>query len=108
MVMSIFHRITGAANYFGMALLAGWLMAAASGPNAFAAAQDIFGSLLGLLVLFGFSWSVIHHWLGGIRHLIWDSGVGFSKRARDGLAWATIIGSLTLTALFWAVVLLLR
>jgi succinate dehydrogenase / fumarate reductase cytochrome b subunit len=103
MVMSIVHRITGAALYFGMILLAWWLVAAASGPESFATAGSVFGSWFGRLVLFGFTWTLIHHWLGGIRHLIWDTGAGYSYTARNGLAWATIIGSVILTLLVWIV-----
>ena len=103
MTMSIFHRITGGALYFGMLLLAWWLMAAATGPGAFETASDFFGSWFGLLVLFGFTWALIHHLLGGIRHLIWDTGAGYSYRARNGLAWATLIGSVVLTLLIWVI-----
>jgi succinate dehydrogenase / fumarate reductase cytochrome b subunit len=108
MVMSIVHRITGAALYVGMPLLAWWLLAAASGPEAFATANRFFDSWLGLLVLFGFTWTLLHHTLGGIRHMIWDMGHGYSYAARNGLAWATLIGSVLLTVLVWAVVLALR
>lgn len=98
-VMSIVHRITGGALYFGMILLAWWLLAAATGPEAFAVANGFLGSWFGLLVLLGFTWAFLHHLLGGIRHLVWDTGAGYSKPARDGLAWATIIGSLALTVI---------
>ena len=103
MVMSIVHRITGGALYIGMALLAWWLLAAASGPGAFDIANNIFGSWFGRLVLFGFTWALVHHLLGGIRHLIWDTGVGYSQTMRNGLAWATIFGSVVLTLLIWVV-----
>jgi succinate dehydrogenase / fumarate reductase, cytochrome b subunit len=101
MVMSIVHRITGGALYFGMALLAWWLVAAASGPGAFDVANAFFGSWFGRLILFGFTWALIHHLLGGIRHLIWDTGAGYSPKMRNGLAWATIVGSIILTLLIW-------
>ena len=101
MVMSIVHRITGAALYFGMVLLAWWLVAAASGPRAYAVANGFFSSWFGLLVLFGFTWALIHHTLGGIRHMIWDMGHGYSYAGRNGLAWATLIGSVVLTPLLW-------
>ena len=103
MVMSIVHRITGGALYFGMILLAWWLTAAATGPEAFATADAVFGSWLGRLVLFGFTWALLHHWLGGIRHLIWDTGAGYSHAARNGLSWATLIGSVVLTLLVWVI-----
>ena len=55
------------------------------------------------LLLFLFSWSLIHHMLGGIRHLIWDTGHGLDKVSIEIFAWATIIGSTTLTVLVWVV-----
>jgi succinate dehydrogenase / fumarate reductase, cytochrome b subunit len=103
MVMSIVHRITGAALYFGMVLLAWWLLAAAAGPGPFETANAFFGSWFGRLILFGFTWALIHHLLGGIRHLIWDTGTGYGEAARNGLAWATIIGSVILTLVLWVV-----
>lgn len=108
MVMSIVHRITGVALYFGMLLFAWWLLAAASGPEAYGRAASFFGSWFGLLVIFGFTWTLIHHLLGGIRHLIWDIGVGYSQEGRNGLAWATIIGSVSLTLILWIVVIIVR
>ena len=106
MMMSIVHRITGVANYAGMALLAWWLLAAASGPNGYAKFEWFAGSIIGRLILFGFTWSVIHHMLGGVRHLIWDVGRGFGPVEREWLAAANLIGSIALTVLIWIIALL--
>src|SRR5215203_5524632 len=103
MTMSIVHRVTGVGLYFGTLLLAWWLIAASSGPNAYAAVEGFFGSIIGRLVLFGYTWALIHHMLGGIRHLIWDTGRGFGVHEREWLARATIIGSIVLTVLLWTV-----
>jgi succinate dehydrogenase / fumarate reductase, cytochrome b subunit len=101
MVMSIVHRITGGANYVGTVLIAAWLVSAAMGPEAYNTVNALFGHPLGKLVLFGYSWSVIHHMLGGMRHLIWDTGRGLAIGAVNALCWLTILGSLTLTAALW-------
>ena len=101
MMMSIAHRISGAANGVGFLLLAWWLVAIAAGPEAYAQVSQFFGSIPGRLLLFLFSWSLIHHMLGGIRHLIWDSGHGLDRVSIELFAWATIIGSTTLTVLVW-------
>ncbi|MCX5514464.1 succinate dehydrogenase, cytochrome b556 subunit [Kaistia algarum] len=108
MTMSILHRVTGAALYFGTLLLAWWLIAAAAGPAYFDVANAVFGSWIGRLVLFGYSWALIHHLLGGLRHFVWDFGAGFSKSARDNLAYANIIASAILTVLVWIVGLLIH
>ena len=108
MTMSIAHRVTGVGLYFGTVLLVWWLAAAAAGPAAFDFANAVLGSWLGLIVLIGYTWALIHHMLGGLRHFVWDFGIGLEKPARDILAWATLVGSLALTGLLWAVWLVLR
>jgi len=101
MVMSIMHRFTGMALYAGTLLVAWWLVAAASGEATFDWVNGIFGSLLGRLVLFGYTWALMHHMLGGIRHFIWDTGRGFDPATSTKMAWATLAGSITLTVLIW-------
>jgi succinate dehydrogenase / fumarate reductase cytochrome b subunit len=108
MVMSILHRLTGAALYFGTILLSWWLIAAAIGPNYFDFVNGLFGTVIGKLVLFGYTWALVHHMLGGIRHLIWDTGRGLQLSTVDALCWATIVGSVALTVLIWVVAILIR
>src|SRR5688572_7528123 len=72
MAMSIGHRITGIANYAGTILLVAWLAAAALGEGPHAAMNAVFGHPLGQFVLFGYTWSLFHHMLGGLRHFVWD------------------------------------
>jgi succinate dehydrogenase / fumarate reductase cytochrome b subunit len=103
MMMSIVHRITGAALYFGMLVIAWWLIAAASGPNAYANVEWFIGSLIGRIVLFGFTWALIHHALGGVRHLIWDTLHGLEPAEREWLTLANLVGSIVLTLIIWAV-----
>lgn len=103
LVMSGLHRLSGMALYFGSLLLVWWLIAIASGPNAYATAQWMLGTLLGRLVLLGYSWALIHHALGGVRHLIWDTIHGLEPIEREWLARATIVGSLGLTAIVWII-----
>ena len=103
MMMSIVHRITGAALYVGTLLVAWWLIAAASGPNGYATVQWFMGSWIGRLMLFGYTWALIHHMLSGLRYLIWDTGRGFGPSEREWLVRATLFGSVTLTVLPWIV-----
>ncbi|MGI4765440.1 MAG: succinate dehydrogenase, cytochrome b556 subunit [Janthinobacterium lividum] len=108
MVMSILHRITGIALYAGTLLLAWYLVAAASGPKAFAFAAGIMSSWLGLIVLFGFTWALFNHLLGGVRHFIWDAGFGMDHPEREYLAQATLGGGIVLTVLVWVLAFLVR
>ena len=101
LVMSGLHRITGFVLYFGMALIAWSLLAAATGPNTYATFEWFIGTIIGQIVFLGFTWAMIHHALGGIRHLIWDLIFGFEPADREMLARVTIIGSLVITALLW-------
>jgi succinate dehydrogenase / fumarate reductase cytochrome b subunit len=103
MMMSIVHRITGGALYFGTLLLAWWLLAAASGPNAYAAFQSAASSFIGRIVLFGYTFALIHHMLGGVRYLIWDTGHGFGAAEREWLVRANLAGSIVLTIILWIV-----
>ena len=103
MLMSILHRVTGAGLYFGTLLVAWWLIAAASGPNAYARMGSFMNSWFGRLILFGYTWALLHHMLGGIRHFIWDSGRGFGPQEREWLAHATLAGSIMLTIITWIV-----
>lgn len=103
MLMSILHRITGIALHVGTLLLAAWLIAAAMGLEAFARFQSWLFSPLGLVILIGYSWALMLHMLGGIRHLIWDLGYGLERRGRAALSYATLIGSIVLTGLIWGV-----
>jgi succinate dehydrogenase / fumarate reductase, cytochrome b subunit len=103
MVMSIVHRITGAALYVGTLLLAWWLIAAASGPNRYAEVQWFMSTFLGRLILFGYTWALLHHMLGGIRHLIWDTTHGLGPAEREWLTAASLVGSIGLTIVVWVI-----
>jgi succinate dehydrogenase / fumarate reductase cytochrome b subunit len=108
MAMSIVHRITGGALYVGTLLLAVWLAAAAMGPHEFALVNSLLAHPLGLLVLLGYTWALIHHMLGGMRHLIWDTGRALDIKSVDRLVWLTVIASVIATAAVWAWALSLR
>jgi succinate dehydrogenase / fumarate reductase cytochrome b subunit len=103
MLMSIVHRITGGALYFGTLLVALWLMAAASSETTFDWVNWAFGSWLGRLVLFGYTWALMHHMLGGIRHFVWDTATAMEKHTASKIAWANIIASVLLTLAIWIV-----
>lgn len=107
-VMSIVHRITGGALYFGTLLVAWWLIATATSESAFDTVQWVLGSWIGRIVLLGYTWALMHHMLGGMRHLIWDTGAGMDKYTSRKFGWATIVGSLSLTLLIWAAGIALR
>ena len=108
MAMSIVHRITGGALYFGTVLVAAWLIAAASGEEYFNQVNALLRSLVGQIILFGYTWALLHHLLGGLRHIMWDLGYGFEKEFSTRLAKLNLIASIGLTVLVWVAVLLVR
>lgn len=101
MMMSILHRITGAALYFGTFLLAWWLAALAAGPGYYEMVTSVLGSLPVKLVLLGYTWALVNHALGGIRHFIWDTGRGYALGTIDFLCWGTLVLSFLLTVALW-------
>ncbi len=103
MVTSITHRITGVAMGVGTLLLAWWLIAAATGPEAFATVSAFISSWFGRLVMFGFTWALFYHLCNGIRHLFWDSGKGFELPTMRKSGMAAIVGSVVLTLLTWVI-----
>ena len=103
MAMSILHRVTGVALYFGTLLLVRWLLAAAAGPSGYATFQGFISSWFGRLVMFGYTWALFHPLMSGIRHFIWDLGYGFGKNEREWLTGAALIGGIVLTVLVWAI-----
>ena len=103
MMMSIMHRITGVALYVGTVLFVWWLSAAAHSDSYFDLVQGFFNHWFGRLVLFGFTWALIHHALGGLRHFLWDVGKGFKLTTVEILVKLNIIGSIVLTILLWIV-----
>ncbi len=130
MLVSILHRATGVAlSLGGLILLTWWLLALtgeAGGYETFGswAWADLgtlewsgigwsgIGAILVSLVkiafkvaLVGLTWAFFQHTLSGIRHLIMDTGLGFELNTNKSMAWATIAGSLVLTAAFWALLL---
>ncbi|MCB1651285.1 MAG: succinate dehydrogenase, cytochrome b556 subunit [Alphaproteobacteria bacterium] len=99
--MSILHRITGAGLILGLMLFTWWLVAAASGPDAYEDVQNFMGSSFGTLVLFGFSAALYYHLLNGIRHLFWDMGYLFKIESAYKAGYAVLAGAIILTAATW-------
>lgn len=103
MVASGVHRISGIALYAGTLLVAWWLIAASIGKDYFDWVSWFWGTIIGRLILFGYTWALIQHMLGGIRHFIWDTGAAMEKHTATKIATATFVGSVVITLLIWIV-----
>ena len=108
MAASITHRATGIALAAGSLLLAWWLVAAATGPDAYALFARAASNPLGEIVLFGFLWSLMFHLLNGIPHLAWDAGYGFHVPTARFTAVLVYVGSLLLAAGAFALGLMVK
>jgi len=103
MTVSILHRITGAGlSIVGLGVLTWWLMAIASGQDAYATFAKIAGHWFGIIVLVGLTWAFFQHLFSGIRHLLTDTGMGFELKANNAGAVLTIVGSIAVTIVLWA------
>ncbi|MDE3177471.1 MAG: succinate dehydrogenase, cytochrome b556 subunit [Pseudomonadota bacterium] len=103
MAMSIVHRITGVGLYIGVALLAWFLLALSGDAMTFATFTGFIHSIIGQLLLLGFTWALFHHMLGGVRHAFWDAGIGLDDPLRERLAQMTLVGGVALTLIVWIV-----
>jgi succinate dehydrogenase / fumarate reductase cytochrome b subunit len=104
MVTSIAHRATGILLAVGSVVLAIWLIAAGSGPDAFASVNGFAASWFGQLLMFGWSFALFFHLCNGIRHLVWDTGIGLElETARlSGFVAIGVAVALTLIVWIWA------
>ena len=98
-ITSIFVRITGNGLMVGAIAVVWWLMAAASGGAYYNVIDGLITSVLGDIVMALSVLALWYHALGGVRHLIWDTGRGLDVAMSDKLGWAMIIGSVVLTVL---------
>jgi succinate dehydrogenase / fumarate reductase cytochrome b subunit len=95
--LSILHRASGVALGFGALLLTWWLLALLGEPDDFAAVQDFLGSIIGRLLLLGWTWALFFHFGNGIRHLVWDTGHGLELPSVYRGGWFVIVFSVAMT-----------
>ncbi len=100
-ILSILHRITGAGLALGAVLVTVWLWAALSGDEAFGFVQMFRESIIGQIMLFGWSFAFLYHMLNGIRHLKWDVGFGINMPSVYRSGWVVVIGALAVSVLLW-------
>lgn len=96
-ITSILTRITGISLLMGGVMVIWWLLAASTNSEYFAVADGFMTSILGNLIMLGSLWALWYHSLAGIRHLIWDQGIGLEMATADRLGWAVVIGSVVMT-----------
>ena len=100
-VLSILHRAAGIVLSAGAILLVWWLVAAASGPDAYEGVANFLGSWIGLLLLFGWTAGLFYHLCNGIRHLVWDTGQALDLKSTYLGGWLVVGGTAMLTVVTW-------
>jgi succinate dehydrogenase / fumarate reductase cytochrome b subunit len=96
-IVSILHRISGAALFlFLWAFLIGLQRSLAS-PESFRDLQALFGHPLVKLLTLGLIWAYLHHSFAGLRHLGLDLRLGIQLPGARMSAYAVLILSLVLT-----------
>lgn len=103
MTLSILHRATGVAMSVGLVVLAMWLVSAASGAVDYEQFVTLMSTLVGRLLLIGWSFAFFFHLANGVRHLVWDTGRGFEKRQANASAWFVLVTAIVATALLWVI-----
>lgn len=97
---SILNRLTGLALSFGLLLLAYWLVALSQGEREYQHATALLSGVLAKLVFAGLLIAFCYHFVGGIRHLIWDTGRGLEREQAKQSTWLIAAGTLVLLAFF--------
>jgi succinate dehydrogenase / fumarate reductase cytochrome b subunit len=103
MATSITHRATGVGMATGMIILAWWLVSISNGPEGWQSFHALSDTPIGLLVVFGLTWSLVFHFLNGLRHLAWDLGYGFEKNLAERNSMIILVGSILIAIAIFAI-----
>jgi succinate dehydrogenase / fumarate reductase cytochrome b subunit len=101
--LSILNRLSGIATSVGTLLMVWWLVASAGSPGAYATMMGFVDSFFGFILLFGWTLSLVYHFIGGLRHLAWDAGYGYELPQVYASGWAAIIATGVITVLIWII-----
>ncbi len=102
MTVSILNRAMGIGlATAGVAGFVWWLVALAAGPEAYESFHKCATSWYGIAIAAALTFAFFLHFLAGLRHFVLDAGAGFELVTNRNWAWATMIGALLLTGLYW-------
>lgn len=106
MAISIVHRVTGSGLATVGALgLVWWLLAAASGPAAYATFVACATSPIGYLIMVGLTWAFFQHLFSGLRHFVLDMGAGYELKINRSWSMLVFVLAVIFTAIVWAIIL---
>jgi len=104
-LVSILHRITGVLLILSIPLVFWLFQLSLAGPEGFEQALGVLGHPVGLLLLLGWLWLLMHHFFVGIRFLLVEVGVGETRKGGRDTAWSALIAGIVSAILLWAVFL---
>lgn len=88
--LSILHRATGVFLSIGALVLVCWLVALASGPQAYENVEAWYASGWFRLPLAAWTFCFFYHLANGIRHLFWDAGACFEPAQIRAGGWLVV------------------
>lgn len=100
-LLSILHRGTGIFLYLGTFLWAFWFVSLSEGRESYQYMQSLLLHPIGLLFLLAWTFSFFYHLSNGIRHLLWDMGVGYTLSTVRITGWIVVLNSIFLTCVLW-------
>lgn len=103
MVISILHRITGAALAAGALLLVGVLLSIAAGPGTYEVLRAYISTGLGQVFLILWTLALFLHLFNGVRHLVFDAGFGFGIEATRISGIVVLLATVVFTAAVWLI-----
>ena len=97
-VVSILHRISGAALFLVGLPVALWaLQTSLSTPEGYQRVAASFAHPLTRIVLLGLVWAYLHHLIAGVRHLLADLHIGLELHGARQSAAVSLVLALLLT-----------
>lgn len=104
--LSIMHRASGVVNFIGLLAFVWWIVGVTFSPQSPMESWvwSFFSSSIGHFILIAWSFSMFFHFCTGMRHLMWEAGVGFSIKAMELSGWIAVAMSVLLTAIAWLII----
>ena len=100
-LMSISHRFSGTFQSLGNLIIFLYFCVILVSENYYNYANLFFNSLLGKIFLFLYIFSICYHLFNGIRHLIWDIGLGFEIKNVYYSGYITVISAIVSNFIIW-------
>jgi succinate dehydrogenase / fumarate reductase cytochrome b subunit len=102
-ISSIFHRLSGVFNLFGLIIISIYIIKLAFTPECLEGCECWLWQNISQIFILLFIWSLYHHAFGGIRHLLLDLGIGFKVSQARIFTYSAIILSVIATLITWLI-----